>query len=94
MVTTTDNPFDPFDDFDRWFAFDTAAGYHTCSYLAAQTTSSPHLSEADQRQAIEIAVDEIVELNVLGIYKKVTREITTSSSFSGTNSESDESEEE
>lgn len=71
MLTTTDNPFNPFTDFDEWYAFDERAGYHTCSYLARVTRSSDALSEADQDLAYERAIDDIVELNVLGIYKKV-----------------------
>lgn len=74
MLTTTDNPFDPFDQFDEWLSYDARAGYHTPAYLARVVTSSDSLSEADQALAIEQAIDEIVELNVLGIYKKVEKE--------------------
>ena len=75
MLTTTDNPFDPFEQFDEWYDYDARAGYHTPAYLARVVTSSDSLSEADQALAIEQAIDEIVELNVLGIYKKVEKEI-------------------
>lgn len=78
MLTTTDNPFDPFTQFDDWYAFDEAKGYHTCSYLARITRSSPDLSEADDDLAQEQAIDEIVNLNILGIYKKVTQAQVTS----------------
>ena len=74
MITTTDNPYNPLTQFAEWYAFDVAAGYHTCAYLARVTASSDELSEADQEDAIDRAIDEIVELNVLGIYKKVTLE--------------------
>lgn len=76
MVTTTDNPFDPFEQFDEWYAHDERAGYHTTSFLARIVNTSHDLSDADQHQAIEYAVDEIVRENVLGIYRKVTREVT------------------
>lgn len=71
MLTTTDNPFDPFTEWDRWYAWDNQAGYHTPSYLARIVRSSDEHSEADQSQAIDDAIDEIVELNILGIYIKV-----------------------
>ena len=74
-LTTTDNPHDPFDDYPAWFAFDTSSGYHTPSFLARILVSSDQLSEADEELAIEQAIDEIVKENVLGIYRKVTREI-------------------
>ena len=74
MVTTTDNPYDPFTQFDQWYAFDTIQGYNTCSYLARIAKTSPELSPMDQAIAVEEAVDEIVDINLLGIYKKLVRD--------------------
>ena len=74
MLTTIDNPFDPFKQFDDWFAFDEAKGYHTCSYLARIAKTSDELSEQDEADAIDSAIDEIVSMNVLGIYRKVSIE--------------------
>ena len=45
-LTTEDNPYDPFDEFDEWFAFDVSQGYHTCAYLARVVATSTELSEA------------------------------------------------
>jgi len=75
MLTTIDNPFDPFEDYDEWFRFDTDKGYHTCSYLGRIAKTSPELSEKDTQISIESAIDEIIRLNVLGIYKKVTKDV-------------------
>lgn len=71
MLTTLDNPFDPSTRFEEWDQFDKAHGYHTMAYLARIVHSSDDLSEADQDQALEDAIDEIIRLNSLGIYKKV-----------------------
>lgn len=76
MVTTVDNPWDPFTQFLEWYTFDTVSGYNTCGYLARLTRSSSELSEPDQRVAINQAVEEIVRENVLGIYKKVSRPVS------------------
>ena len=73
MLTTIDNPFDPFDDFDKWFAFDEAHGYHSCSYLANIMKTSNAFSVEDQMKEKERAIDEIVKFNLNGLYKKVTR---------------------
>ena len=78
MLTTVDNPFDPFTQFDEWFNFDRAAGYHTPGLLARIIKTSDDISEPDQSQAIEDAIDEIVRENVLGVYKKVTLETVDS----------------
>jgi hypothetical protein len=75
MLTTVDNPYDPFTEYDEWFAWDARAGYHSPSFLARLVVSYDELSLADQHLAIEEAIDEIVKENVLGIYRKVTREI-------------------
>lgn len=71
MLTTIDNPFDPFTQFDEWYAWDEAAGYHTSAYLARIVRTSDELSDADQDLAIEQAIDEICRENILGVYKKV-----------------------
>lgn len=71
MLTTVDNPFNPFTQFDEWNAFDEAKGYYSCAYLARIAKVSDELSEEDEALAIEQAIDEIVKLNILGIYKKV-----------------------
>lgn len=75
MLTTSDNPFDPFDEYEQWFTWDTAAGYHTTSYLARLVVTSDELSDADQRLAIERAMDEIVEFNLTGNYLKLSRDV-------------------
>lgn len=75
MLTTVDNPFDPFTQYDEWYAFDANMGYHTPGLLARIAVVSLELSELDQHTAIERAINEIVEENVYGIHKKVTKEI-------------------
>jgi hypothetical protein len=75
MLTTTDNPFDPFDDFDEWYAFDESKGYHSLSYLSRIVRTSDELSELDQHLAIESAIDDIIKLNLLGIYTRATKDV-------------------
>lgn len=75
MLTTIDNPYDPFTRFDEWYAYDTSMGYHTSAYLARVTYTSDELSETDQDLAIETAIDEVVKLNPLGLYRKVAETV-------------------
>lgn len=75
MLTTVDNPFDPFVQWREWYAWDEAAGYHTTSFLARIVVTSDDLSEVDQDIALEDGIDEIIEENVSGVYRKVTREV-------------------
>lgn len=74
-LTTVDNPHDPFDDYLAWFAYDKASGYNTPSFLARILVDSDQLSSVDEEKANEEAIDEIVKENVLGIYRKVSRDI-------------------
>lgn len=71
MLTTVDNPYDPWTQWDQWFAWDQSAGYHTPGLLARVVRTADDLSEADQHLAIQEAIDEIVRENVLGVLKKV-----------------------
>lgn len=71
MLTTMDNPYNPFTQFDEWMQFDESSGYHSTQYLARITITSDDLSDVDQDNAIESAIEEIVRENINGMYKKV-----------------------
>ena len=72
MLSTVDNPFNPFRNFKEWHQWDTNAGYHTLSYLARITITSDELSDADQEEALDSAIDEIIRENPFGVHIKVT----------------------
>jgi len=74
MLTTVDNPFNPFTQFEEWLQFDTSSGYNTLAFLARVARVSPDLSEPDQQLAIHEAIDEIIQENVSGVWRKVTRD--------------------
>ena len=74
MLTTIDNPFDPFEEFTSWFLFDVEKGYNTCSRLARIANISDELSEKEVDKEIERAIDEIIKYDFMNIYKKVKRE--------------------
>ena len=74
MLTTEDNPFNPFTDFDNWYAFDVSNGYNTCGYLARIAKSSDELSDLEERIEINNAIDEILSFNLTGNYIKVTKD--------------------
>lgn len=74
-ITTTDNPYDPFTQFDEWFALDELKGYCSCSLLARIANTSSDLNFEETNTTIENAIDRIVNnLNPLGIYRKVVKE--------------------
>lgn len=73
MLTTNDNPYDPFTQFEHWFLFDVEKGYDSCGYLARIAKIADGMSEAEQNEEIEHAIDEIISLDIFGVYKKVYR---------------------
>lgn len=73
MLTTFDNPFDPFDQFDSWYQFDLDKGYSSCSYLSRIARTSDQLSDEENNKEVERAIDEIIKYDFMNIYKKVKR---------------------
>lgn len=72
-LTTRDNPFDPFTQASEWERFDKDHGYYTTSALFRIACTSPELTTLENIKEINAAVEEIVQLDFLGIYKVVTR---------------------
>ncbi len=73
MLTTMDNPFDPFTQFREWNVWDQAHGYNTCALQARVTFMSEDMSDADQELAIVQGIDEVVTENVSGMHIKVKK---------------------
>lgn len=72
MITTDDNPFDPREDYPRWYAWDTQQGYNTCAYLARIVVLNDDMPQELQDFEVEKAIDEIVSIHANGIYRKLT----------------------
>lgn len=71
MLSTIDNPFNPFKDFDSWFLFDIEKGYNSCSYLARIARTSDQFTDEENNEEIERAIDEIIQYDFMGVYIKV-----------------------
>lgn len=80
-ITTFDNPYDPFEQFDDWYRFDIDKGYNTCSYLDRIARTSNQLTDSENDAEIERAIDEIIKYDFRNIYKKVKREVVVSETF-------------
>lgn len=72
MLTTIDNPWNPYTHWDEWFSYDETSGYHTPGLLARLTITTDELSEADQEVAITQAIEEIIRENIYPFYKKIS----------------------
>ena len=71
MLTTKDNPYNPNTDFDKWFLYDNQKGYNSSAYLARIARTSDALTEEENEEEIERAIDEIIKYDFMGIYEKI-----------------------
>lgn len=79
MLTTFDNPYDPFEQFTSWLLFDKEKGYDSCERLARIAQISDDMTQKEIDEELERAIDEIIYYDFLNIYKKATpkQEINT-----------------
>lgn len=68
MLTTIDNPYDPFTQWDEWLSFDIHAGHKTCEYLDRVCITSESLSDPVIEEDIHNAMKTIVNEDPIGIY--------------------------
>ena len=73
MLTTIDNPYDPFDNFKAWYLYDVQKGYNCCSYLARIAKTSDEMTEMENDEEIERAIDEIIQYDFMNVYVKVKK---------------------
>ena len=75
MLTTFDNPYDPFEQFSLWFMYDTTNGYNSCGKIARIAKVEDDFTEQETFDEIERAIDEIIKYDFMNIYKKVSKPV-------------------
>lgn len=70
MLTTFDNPFNPFTEFDRWWKEDLLLGHNCCGLLANESNVSDIASDEVNDKAIIEAMERIVKREPM-VYKIV-----------------------
>lgn len=73
MITTIDNPYDPFEQFDLWFMFDIEKGYYTYSKIARLSNVTFDMAPFEFDRETNRAIDKLIEIDFANIYKKVYR---------------------
>ena len=79
MLSTTSNPYNPFTSFDIWLAEDQRLAIQEnrptcCAYFDRVMPVGSEVSDAEYEQVCEDVIDEIVQLNLSGNFRKVTPE--------------------
>ena len=75
MLTTFDNPFNPFEQFDDWYLFDKEKGYDCCEKLDLLAEITDEMSEVEKDIETERVIDRLIELDFLDIYTKVSKDL-------------------
>lgn len=76
MLTTIDNPFDPFDDFNSWYMFDCEKHHFTSSRLMRIAHITPEMSQKEIDDELDRAMDLIVRHDPEEKYIKVLEKQT------------------
>ena len=74
MLTTNDNPFDPFEQFIPWFMFDIEKGYNTCGRLMRIAKITDDMSEVEMDRELERAMNILIKYDFTDTYIKTSQE--------------------
>lgn len=74
MLTTFDNPFNPFVDFSSWYMFDCEKGHNTSSRLARIVNIDSEMTQKEIDEEIDRAMNLIVEYDFEDTFFKGTEE--------------------
>lgn len=74
MLTTLDNPFNPFVDFSSWYMFDCEKDHNTSSRLARIANLDSEMTQKEREEEMDRAMNLIVKYDFEDIYVKGTEE--------------------
>ena len=76
-LTTIDNPYSPFSQFDEWYSYDTEKGYDCCGYLdrmkSVMKEDTTYLSPDSEDEILDSIIDIVVNNDPTGLYVKVQK---------------------
>lgn len=76
-LTTIDNPYSPFSQFDDWYNYDTEKHYDCCGYIDRMKEvlkeETSYLSEEAEDKVIDSVIDTIVDTDPTGMFIKVEK---------------------
>lgn len=70
-ITTEDNPYNPFTQFQHWLSWDQSHGYDTCGRLDRFAGTSDNLTEVENNYRMDRAIADLggqeLALGVIGV---------------------------
>ena len=70
MLTTVDNPYDPFEQFTLWLMFDKERGYNTSERLMRLANITEDMTQIEIDEEVDRAMDRLIELDFTNTFKK------------------------
>ena len=76
FLTTYDNPFDPFTDFNEWCSYDCQLGYNTCALVDRVYQTLVDSNEIDEVESELLRVESMKRIVALmpNVYKLIQNE--------------------
>lgn len=71
MLSTIDNPYDPFEQFTLWHLFDKEKGYDSCERLMRLVDIHEDMTPQELDAATDEAMDKLIEEDVMNVFVKV-----------------------
>lgn len=71
VLTTVDNPYDPFTQEDAWLAYDLSKGYNTNAYLNRMVEQENY--DDPTVEQISKVIDKIILIDPANFYKKAIK---------------------
>ena len=70
MLTTFDNPYDPFEEFTLWDLYDKQMGYNTSERLMRLANITDDMSEVEINAEVDRAMDRLIEIDFTNTFIK------------------------
>lgn len=61
LITTADNPWNPYTNWDEWYRFDMQHGYDTCGRLSRLAPIAEFLPETIQNEILSDAMEQMLK---------------------------------
>lgn len=71
FLTTFDNPYSPYEQFEQWYQYDMDHGYNSSGLLMRLAETSSQFTDNENAYEIERAIDRIVAVDPTNNYKKL-----------------------
>lgn len=75
FLTTFDNPYSPYEQFEEWYQYDMDHGYNSSGLLMRLAETSSQFTDNENAYEIEKAIDRIVAADPQNIYEKLKIEV-------------------